>query len=256
MSFVTRLRFTFAAAAILGIALAGAACGGDDDPDPTPTAPPAPTSTPFPGIDEQASLGGILTLDGALLRADFLGARVVRDGLVTACQDNIPAVTDGTYAITVAADAEVRGCGAPGAEVLLWAFVDDRYFVSTETTPWPGADVSASFDATFSSAAPEGASLPVTGFKGRLFDADGAELPGGTVVEAYIGDVLCGVTSLRYGDTTEGFYTMMVAGPQSVPGCDIGATITFRVDGIPAAETLTNDPNGEIPDEVNLTQTE
>lgn len=239
----------------MAAALAATACSSDDDPDPTTTTPPAPTRTPFPGVDEQASLGGILTLDGALLQADFLGARVVRDGLATACQDNIPAVTDGTYAITVAADAEVRGCGVPGAEVLLWAFVDDHYFFSTETTPWPGADVSASFDATFSSAAPEGASMPGTGFKGRLFDADGAELPGGTVVEAYIGDVLCGVTSLRYGDATEGIYTMMVAGPQSVPGCDIGATITFRVEGIPAAETLTNDPNGEIPDEVNLTQT-
>ena len=215
-----------------------------------------PTRTPFPGVEEQATFGGILTLDGTPLVADFLGARVVRDGLVTACQDEIPEVTDGVYSITVAAEAEVRGCGAPGAEVLLWAFANDSYVFAAQTSPWPGDGEATSFDATFSSTAPVGASMPVTEFKGRLFDADGAELPGGTVVEAYIGDVLCGVTSLRYGDATEGIYTMMVAGPDAVPGCDIGATINFRVDGIPAGETLTNDPEGEIPDEVNLTQSQ
>ena len=240
-----------AGAGAMALALSGAvvilaswACGGGEKHD-TPT---TPAVTPFvtanttaPGADERVTLRGTLTLDGAPLEAEFLGVRVVRDGLVAACQDAIPAVTQGHYEIPVAADAEVRGCGAPGAELLLWAYVGDAFIFSTQTTPWPGSGATATFDASFSSAAREGASRPVTEFKGHLFDRDGSRLPGGTVVEAYAGDVRCGVTSLRYGDVTEGYYTLIVAGPQSVSGCGEGASLTFRLDGKPAAETALND---------------
>ena len=126
----------------------------------------------------------------------------------------------------------------------------------TETARWPGGRDVRELRRYLLICRSRGAELAVTDFKGRLFDGNGAELPGGTVVEAYIGDALCGLTSLRYGDATEGIYTMMVAGPKSVSGCDIGATITFLVDGIPATETLPNDPDAENLDEVNLTQTQ
>jgi hypothetical protein len=214
---------------------------GDDDHQPTFRTVTVQPATPFPGRDQQATLRGTLTLDGVPLDADFLGARVVRDGLVAACQDEIPSVTGGQYEITVAADAEVRGCGADGAQVLLWAFVDDTYLFSTATAPWPGAGRAATFDASFSSADPAGASTAVTELKGHLLDRASAELPGGTVVEAYVGDTRCGVTSLRHGDATEGYYTLIVAGPESVPECDAGAELQFRLDGQPAAETATND---------------
>src|SRR5688572_5662187 len=100
------------------------ACNNDDPAasDPTPRPTPAATSS-IPGAHAEAKLTGVLTLDGAALDAEFLGVRVVRDGLVTACQNQIPPVPVGYYDITVAADAEVRGCGAEGAELLLWTFV-------------------------------------------------------------------------------------------------------------------------------------
>jgi hypothetical protein len=204
-----------------------------------------------PGAADRATLLGALTLDGAPLEAQFLGVRVVRDGLSTACQYTIPAVTQGRYEVMVVADAEVRGCGAPGAELLLWTFAGDRFLFSEATAPWPGAGGTATFDASFSSDAPEGAGQPVTEFKGHLFDRDGGALPGGTVVEAFVGDVRCGITSLRYGDASEGYYTLIVAGPESVARCAEGASLTFRLDGQPAVETAVNDlgrGDGDRPD--------
>lgn len=247
-----RMRWTGIAVVIfLAVACRG---GGRDDSAKTAT-PASPTTnvTSMPGASERATLRGTLTLDGAPFDADFLGARVLRDGLAGACQDAIPTVAQGRYEIPVASDAEVRGCGVPGADVLLWVYKDGFIF-SKETTRWPGSGATVQFDATFSSAAREGTGKPVTEFKGHLFDRDGSQLPGGTVIEAYVGDALC-VTSLRRGDATEGYYTLVVAGPESVAGCAIGATLTFRLDGRPAVETAINDlGRGRDPhDELNLT---
>jgi hypothetical protein len=239
------------------VALAGFACNDDepDRPPPTATSTRIPGPTPVPGADERVTLSGTLTLDGAPLEADFLGVRIIRDGLATACQNTIPAVTQGRYEISIAADAEVRGCGASGAEVVLWAFVNDRYFFSIEAAPWPD-NATAIFDASFSSDAPDGATTPVTDFKGHLYDANGGELPGGTVLEAFAGDIRCAVTSLRYGrnDDEGRFYTLIVAGPEAIPGCAEGATLTFRLDGEPAVETAINDlGRGSEGHELNLT---
>jgi hypothetical protein len=236
-------------AGVIVLALCGAlvtfaswACGGGEMGDAAKTSVIAPVITAAPGADERATLRGTLTLDGAPLQTQFLGVRVMRaDGLAVACQDAIPAVTLGSYEIPVAADAEVRGCGAPGAELVLWAYVGDSFVFSTQSVAWPGSGATVTFDATFVSNDPEGASKPVTEFKGQLFDRDGSRLSGGTIVEAYVRDVRCGATELRYGNVTDGYYTLIVAGPQSVPGCDEGATLTFRLNAMPAVETATND---------------
>lgn len=249
--------------ALISIALVVAplvACddGGDDGAalPPTPVAStPIAEATPVPGEDERATLTGTLTLDDVPLDAEFLGVRVVRDGLVAACQHGIPPVTGGAYEIGVVADAEVRGCGADGAQMMLWAFVDGRFVFSQETAPWPGAGGAAKFDATFSSADTLGAGTPVTELKGLLYGPNVVPLPGGTVVEAYIGETLCGITSLRYADATEGYYTLLVVGPESIAACVDGGAISFRLDGKPAAETAANNLNrsSEAEREVNLT---
>jgi hypothetical protein len=238
------------------VVLASAACGDEQGgTSKTATATPAAAEpTSVPGADERVALRGTLTLDGMPLEAEFLGVRVIRDGLAAACQDAIPAVTQGRYEIPVAADAEVRGCGASGAEILLWAFTNDGFIFSGETAPWPGSGATATFDASFSSGAPAGASKPVTEFKGHLFDREGRELPSGTVIEAYVGEVRCGVASLRYGDDVERFYTLIVAGPEAISGCAEGARLTFRLDGNRAAETALNDlARGSEGHELNLT---
>jgi len=67
----------------------------------------------------------------------------------------------------------------------------------------------------------------------------GERLPPGTRVEAYAGDVRCGVGSTRRTGNYSG-YILSVVGPDSVAGCDRDGTLTFRIDGQPA----TNAPGG------------
>jgi hypothetical protein len=236
------------AAAVLALALA--ACSDD-----ALTVVPA---TIAPTIDDPAqprvTLSGALTLDGEPLNADFLGARVIHDGLTTACQAEIPSVSGGRYQIPILSGDQHRGCGVQGAEIVLWTFVNERYLYSLETLGWPAEGAETTFDATFSPASPLGATKPVTGMKGLLFDRDGNSLPDGSVIEAYVGDTLCGVTQLLDNDATEGYYTLSVAGPDAIPGCDAGAPISFRIDGAPATGTAVNDLAGAAGGrEVNLT---
>jgi len=197
-----------------------------------------------PGAAGRAVFRGSLTLDGAPFDSNFLGAVVRRDGLVTPCQFTLPPVDNGGYEITVLADAEASGCGAPGAEVLLWTFAQDQILFSLEPVAWPGDGGPATFNATFSALTPDGARLPVAEFFGDVSNRDGERLPPGTRVEAYVGDVLCGVASTRYTGSFSG-YILDVVGPDSVAGCDRGATVTFRINGQPAAETVVNDTERE-----------
>jgi len=198
----------------------------------------------LPGAADRVVVRGTLTIDGQPFDADFLGAVVRKDGLTTPCQVNIPIVIDGAYEITVYSDTESAGCGQTDAEVYLWTFTRDQYFYTSQPLPWSGNGVDARFDADFSTADPEGAVPEVTQFFGEAFEEDGTRLPAGSRVEAYIGEALCGVASLR-GSGSFGGYVISVAGPDEVPGCDLGATITFNVDGRTARQTRVNGPNGE-----------
>lgn len=229
--------------ALAAIALVAAGCASDGtrggEPSVTTGRPTAASTT-----SERVTLTGTLTLDGRPLEARFLGARVVRDGLTAACQATIPSVSGGAYSIQVYADAEVRGCGARGAEVLYWAHDGERFVFSGTTLPWPEEGAAATFDAAFVTSEPEGASEPVTELKARLFDREGAPLPDGSVAEAYAGNALCGITSLRSAEASEGYVTLIVAGPTAVADCAAGATLTFRIDGQRTRETAVNDLRG------------
>jgi hypothetical protein len=233
--------------------LATTACAGSGDNDasdastttassttvPTPsTLSPAPT---VPGAGDRVELRGYLTLDGAPVDAQFLGAVVRKDGLVTPCQGELPPVAGGTYDITVLGDAESRGCGVPGAEILLWIFARDTFFYSSGGIAWPGNGALADFDATFATATPNGDVPPTTQFNGRLLARDGTALPSGSRVEAYVGTTRCGIASTRHSGDFEG-YVLAVVGPEEIPACESGATLTFRVNGEPAVETSVNTP--------------
>jgi hypothetical protein len=186
-------------------------------------------------------LHGSLTLDGAAFDARFLGAVVLRkDGLVTPCQLELSSVRRGSYGITVMADAEASGCGVRGAKIALWTFAGGRILYGREARPWP-LPGRRRVDASFSSATPDGAVAPRVQFAGEVFTPDGHQLPGGTRIDAYVGETLCGVTSVRRTGSFSGF-SLDVVGPDSVPGCARGSTITFRVNGRPALETAVNEP--------------
>ena len=231
---------TYVAASGLTIGRSGRASTGASAARPVTTNKTAPTEVP--GVRQRVTLHGGLTVDGRPLQADFLGARVIRDRLVSACQQDIPRVADGRYEIGVMADAEARGCGAPGAQILLWTYIGGHFLYSRETMPWPGDGATPTFDASFSTVAPDGAASSVTAFKGHVVRRDGTRLGGGTVVEAFVGDTRCGVATVRRD--AEAWFTLLVAGPQ-VAGCAKDGRITFRADGEPSTETATNDLGGD-----------
>jgi hypothetical protein len=87
--------------------------------------------------------------------------------------------------------------------------------------------------------APTGGVGPIVGFAGEIFDARNRRLPPGARVEARIGQTLCAVATTRRIDNFTGF-SIDVVGPDSIPGCETGATITFRVYGRDARETAVN----------------
>jgi hypothetical protein len=191
------------------------------------------------GAEDRVVVRGRATLDGASFDAPYLGAAVKRHGLVTPCQRALPRVRDGRFAVTVRARTEARGCGAAGSRIFLWTFVQDQIVYSKQSVRWPGNGKTARFDPGFSISAPNGGVGPIVGFAGEIFDASQRRLPPGAHVEAHVGQTLCAVATTRRIEDWIGF-SIDVVGPDSIPGCEIGGTITFRVDGRDAQETAVN----------------
>ncbi len=191
------------------------------------------------GADDRVVVRGRANLDGASFDAPYLGAVVKRHGLVTPCQRTLPRVRDGRFAITVLARTEASGCGAAGSKIFLWTFVQDQIIYSNQSVRWPGTGETARFDPGFSIGAPTGGVGPIVGFAGEIFDRRNRRLPPGAHVQAYVGETLCAVATTRRIEDFVGF-SIDVVGPDSIPGCASGATITFRVDGRDANETAVN----------------
>jgi hypothetical protein len=191
------------------------------------------------GSEDRVVVRGRANLDGASFDAQYLGAAVKRHGLVTPCQRALPRVRDGRFAITVLGRTEARGCGAAGSRIFLWTFVQDQIVYSSQSVRWPGNGKTAKFNPGFSISAPDGGVGPIVGFAGEIFDARNRRLPPGAHVEAHIGETLCAVATTRRIENFTGF-SIDVVGPDSIPGCEVGATITFRVDGRDAHETAVN----------------
>lgn len=189
--------------------------------------------------EDRVVVRGRANLDGTPFDARYLGALIKRHGLVTPCQHTLPRVRDGRFAITIRARTEASGCGAAASKIFLWTFVQDQIVYSNQSVRWPGNGKTARFDPGFSVSAPTGGVGPIVGFAGEIFDARSRRLPPGAHVQAYIGKTLCAVATTRRIGNFTGF-SIDVVGPDSIPGCEIGATITFRVDGRDAQETAVN----------------
>lgn len=183
---------------------------------------------------------GHAQLDGLPLDARFIGA-VVRDHrLMTPCQLDLPPVVNGQFELTVMSSEDSAGCGRAGAEIIPWIYVGDLTIFATAAIPWPtNGSSDASFD--FNDNDPLGAATPAVGFFGEVYLSDGSHAAAGSRVEAYIGDTVCGVGSIRNNGSFSG-YLLSVVGPDAIPECLAGATITFRVDGRTANETALNSP--------------
>lgn len=179
---------------------------------------------------------GTAQLDGRAFDARWIGAVVRRNRLVTPCQAALPPIRDGHFRIPVLTSAGAAGCGTAGSEVLFWTFGDQQLFAS-RWLPWSRRDEHPTL--RFSSRDPNGASPARTELSGGAFDADGRRVPLGTRIEARIGSTTCGVASVHSGGGFTG-YIMNVVGPDSIPACADGATITFLIGTTPANETAVN----------------
>lgn len=233
-----------ACSAVMVTLMAAAACTGDNKPASVTTS--AKKGPPrVRGASDRVVVRGDATLDGAPFDARWVGAVVLRGGLVTPCQHTLPPVRNGRYTITVLADTESSGCGASGAKIVLWTFAGDKIVFSTNAVAWPGNGHVKPFAARYSTSTPAGAAPVTAQFTGGVFRSDGPPLPAGTRVDAYVRGTRCGTASVR---STNGFsgYILSVVGPESIAGCARGATLTFRIDGRPAAETsVVNTPPGQ-----------
>ena len=228
---------------VTGLALLATACGSDDEPSSTPTSSRVTPAEREAARDagHRATVRGTASLDGAPFDADFLGVAVRSDGLATSCQAALPPIEAGRYEVQVFATTEGEGCGRPGTEIALWTFAADQQLWSTATVPWPGDGETATFDAAFATATPQGAAPATTGLVGEVRDAAGNRVEPGTTMEALVGETVCGVTTIRDFDDEAVTFSMSVVGPDARPGCDRDLPITFRVDGETAAQTLPND---------------
>jgi hypothetical protein len=194
-----------------------------------------------PGAHRRVVVHADLRVNGRRFDSRWLGAVVLDHGLVTPCQLTLTLVRGGRGSIPVVANREARGCGRPGARIALWTFVDDRIVFTETSWRWPRRGRVLNARGSVSSANPDGAAGPRSEFGGGVFRPDGRQLPGGTLIEAFVGHTRCGVATVRRTGSFVG-YSMSVVGPQAIPGCRTGATITFRVDGRRALDTAVNEP--------------
>jgi hypothetical protein len=161
---------------------------------------------------------------------------VRREGLVTPCQAALPPVRQGRFRIPVFRSRAAAGCGGRGREVLFWTFVDRQLFAG-RWLPWSRVDEPVAL--RFSADDPNGAAPRRTEISGRAFDRHGRPVPLGTVIEARVATTTCGVASVRAGGGFRG-YILNIVGPDSIPACRDGATISFLIGGVPARQTATN----------------
>jgi hypothetical protein len=193
--------------------------------------------TPKPASTRSAVAHGTARRDGRAFDTRWIGAVVRRDRLVTACQAELPRIRDGHFGVTVYG-ASQAGCGGRGTSVRFWIYGGNQQIFNDRWVPW--SRLAKPLALRFSTVRP-GEPVPVrTQLSGRAFDAAGKPVPIGTRIEAVVDTTVCGVASVRRGGGFRG-YILNVVGPDSVPACRTGATITFRIGGATAVQTAVND---------------
>jgi hypothetical protein len=232
-------RSSVAALALLLPALLAACTSGSSRAGRAPSTPSSTSSTSssVAGGKGRVTVRGTARLDGVAFDARFVGAVVLDAGLATPCNVEIPAIFGGQFALDVFGNDELAGCGRKGATVVLWTYSGATKLYSTTSINWP-ARGSTTTTIDFSKADPRGAAPAVMELSGAVHRTDGRPVPAGARVDAYIGSTRCGVASVRTG-VFDG-YIMHIVRSDSISGCTTGATVTFRVDGARALETIVN----------------
>jgi pimeloyl-ACP methyl ester carboxylesterase len=186
------------------------------------------------GSGERITVTGTATLDGNPIEPSdaYLWFEARRDGLRQACDFVNAPLRHGQFERVVAGGEELAGCGGPGAQLVAVAYVFDLDIV-VESAPvdWPAPGTRVIFNPALSRSS---TAIEDTSISGSVLDASGSRVPPGTIVEAFIGDALCGRTSVPHAvmpfATPDGF-NLIVVSSSSVPGCARDAEIRLLVDG-------------------------
>ena len=182
-------------------------------------------------------------LDGEPFDSTWVGAVVLKDGLATPCQSALPPVTNGEYTVPVLTATESSGCGEHGG----WTRSgrSQRTRSSSAPKPYPGPRKARRRSTPTIRVRHQRGRTGRRAISGCGVRIRGQPLPAGTEVEAFVGATLCGVASVRSSVDFTG-YILSVVGPDSIAACTLGAPLTFRIDGEPAAPTTAvNTPPGQ-----------
>ncbi|TAK58136.1 MAG: hypothetical protein EPO22_11290 [Dehalococcoidia bacterium] len=196
-----------------------------------------PESWLVPHAFDRIALSGTITLDGEPLRGAYVGVMVRRGRFATDCTYQLEPVFDGTYRRFVPADAELAGCGAPGAKVYVWAIVDGKTMFSQRALDWPLPGTNVTFDVALLRSDPGGANGPSFAVFGDALDDHGQPLPAGTRIEARAGSAVCAAGEVA-PVARVAYVTYVLVGVQPAPaGCGEGTTLRFYIHGRPSRES-------------------
>lgn len=221
----------------------------------------SPEADAVPGAGDRVIVRGAITVDGAPVEDGFLWAVVESDGALHNCSYGFPSLRRGGYELAVAADSELGGCIGAASRTFLVYLSDGRYLISEQQLPPAGAERAIAFDATFSSANSAGGT-GASSFEqylggtliGELRLQDGRPAPPGTVVEAFVGDVLCGrfvAPPVLMAFDQPGVYNISLGGAGNA-ACATDVPVSLYVNGRDTGFTASSHPEdqGQL---VNLT---
>ena len=200
------------------------------------------------GAGERVTLRGNITIDGK--PGDdgrFLWFLVERDGLRALCSYPGDVVRAGAYERVIASAEEAAGCGEDGSAIYAAIWEKDAVRLSGPIT-WRAGGGSIDVDLSFATTDAGMTGPEDTPVYGTVLGPDGSHLGPGTRIEAYIGETLCGVGSLTpvvMEFSGPDSFDVLVAGPESAPGCTRDGTVRFNVDGREVAATAINNKFGQ-----------
>jgi hypothetical protein len=210
-----------------------------------------PEADEIDGAHERVTLSGTITLNGQPVESGYVYPVIVKGTLEQLHCTFFEARSKqgGRYETVVVGEGEVPGCGAPDTDIYLGVYDPntDKNYTSDRTIAWPTDADELTFNVTLTD---ELIGRKGGNIYGSVVNAEGKALPPRTLIEAYSGEKLCGVSAtaeamMAYADPTG--YVMWVTGE----GCAEDAPLTFRIDGGTAEQTATN-RYGDY-QEVNLT---
>lgn len=204
----------------------------------------SPDADSVAGADERVTVAGTVTLNGQPIGdGAYVYPIITKDNMERAyCMFLDARTSDGRYESVVASETEVPACGAPATEVYLGVYDpdSDQYYTSDRTIAWPADGNELRFDAVVTT---DGVGREGGLFYGVVGDANGKDVPPRTLIEAYSGDTLCGVSTVSE-------VVMAYAGPATYDlaatsdACAENAPLTFKIGGKPAMQTGTNSYDG------------